>query len=467
MTSSESEPTPVSSGREEVNNNGDRVDNHNNNDLVIRDGFPALNLPNGQGPNIDGAEALPRHTVWADSRALTFSPDSLALLRCDAAAVFTARTRDDQEAYSVGTTYFWPCRMPPRCALEALVQSIFEKHTHDLDPSVYVPEQSGAEWWTLVLDDDENDDDIDGDDHDKKNQKDDANSESSEEGDEVGLHFDADYGLEEQAPNLLLHPRLATITYLTDHGAPTMIFDQRSPPPNDAAKATLEGSVGRGWLSRPITGKHVAFDGRLLHGAPATFFPAKEKHSGNKEAINDKLEESEPLAKRPKLSDRPIENARDTNTKRITLLVNIWLNHCPLDAEPLEDETIEQLKTPFVAPNATGKSHEKTNGDRDEDENVLQPVFTWNPSLNLTQPPRMSKVSLQASPDNPAGSEEVVIGGHLVTVHYGASMEDLHRASWYDENDNDANQVVELELGPNVVALHVGDPVNGDDDESL
>lgn len=92
------------------------------------------------------------------------------------------------------------------------------------------------------------------------------------EGDEVGIHFDADYGLEAQAPNLLIHPRLANVTYLSDYGAPTVVFNKKSPPPNDIDN--LGGEINVVWISHPSVGKHITFDGRLLHGAPATFFPA-------------------------------------------------------------------------------------------------------------------------------------------------------------------------------------------------
>ena len=61
--------------------------------------------------------------------------------------------------------------------------------------------------------------------------------------------------------------------------------------------------------------------------------------------------------------------------------------------------------------------------------------------------------------------------GPIYAGHVMARIPDGGTWCYSDEptpdDDNDANQVVELELGPNVVALHVGDPVNGDDDESL
>ena len=46
---------------------------------------------------------------------------------------------------------------------------------------------------------------------------------------------------------------------------------------DDLGKKTLEEDISRAWLSHPQLGKHTAFDGRLLHGAPALYFPSFDK----------------------------------------------------------------------------------------------------------------------------------------------------------------------------------------------
>ena len=93
MSSSNDEPEDT--GHQQDKN----IDNRNsNNDLVIRDGFPALRLANGQGPNVDGVEPLPRHQVWADAHTFSWTKNVLEWLCHDAALVFTARTRDDHQA---------------------------------------------------------------------------------------------------------------------------------------------------------------------------------------------------------------------------------------------------------------------------------------------------------------------------------------------------------------------------------
>jgi hypothetical protein len=187
----------------------------------------------------------------------------------------------------------------------------------------------------------------------------------------------------------------------------------------------LQGSIRKGWISHPKLGKHMAFDGRLLHGAPATFFPSSSDSNGGNTS-------SEPPMKKAKMQ-----------RKRITLLVNIWLNHCPLDAELLDDGICEELKTPFE-------------GQGKKDESFQSP-FVWN-DLDLVKPPEVTKIALVASPSNPAGEEEVVLCSRVVTVAFGASMEDFQRASAQ-------GGLVELELGEGVLSLEVGGEVPYDEDE--
>jgi hypothetical protein len=347
-----------------------------------------------------------------------------------------------------------------------------------------VPEQSGAEWWTLVL---ENDGDADrngvaSSSGATKEANDDDEDDEEEEGDDVGLHFDADYGLEDQAPNLLLHPRLATVTYLTSAGAPTLVLDQRSPPPDDPDRNTLHNhSIRKAWLSHPAVGKHLAFDGRLLHGAPATFFPRSgTRCAGGKTAASS--DAGMPDRKRRRLAEEAPGGAswsspsNDTDdNQRITMLVNVWINHCPLDAELLDDDVCSSLETPFVA---TGTTFSVPTGDKDGDnakdggaasgrndrsgKTGDQQCFEWSPNVDLDRPPTCKRVALAASLENPAGEEEFVLCHRLVTAKYGASMGDLHDAVQRGDDDGD---LIELELDEGVVQLQVGDEIRDDDEE--
>ena len=70
---------------------------------------------------------------------------------------------------------------------------MFQLHTRDVPVSAFDPKYSGAEWWTQVLDDPGED--------------------------EIGAHWDKDYGTE--ADDVNVHPHVGTVTYLSDVGAPT------------------------------------------------------------------------------------------------------------------------------------------------------------------------------------------------------------------------------------------------------
>ena len=388
-------------------------------DLVIRDGFPALRIPGTSWkPRIDGDDPIPRHSFWVHDNAIEFHPHHLHTLLEDCETVFTARDKPDGAAYSAGQTFFLPAHMKPRCALEALAQSIFRKHTDHLEDGSFDPLQSGANWWTLVLDA--------GTGH--------EGSDNDEPGDdEVGLHFDADYELEEQTSDLLLHPRVATVTYLSNFGAPTLILDQRSPPMDDEKKKTLESGISRGWLSHPKLGKHTAFDGRLLHGAPALYFPSQKS--------NGEVHVERTLKK------------QKIDRKRYTLLVNVWLNHWVMDAGLLDDEVCEKLKTPWEDLDSKGK----------KDPYYFAP-FQWN-AVDLMSPAK-EVVVIPMAPvckdrGEPAGEDELALCNHTVSISYNSTMEECHSASF-------AGGTVELSLEKGAIVLFVGNelPEGSSEDEA-
>jgi len=148
------------------------------NDLIIRDGFPALLMPPSKRyqqerqddktktstkkkqqqqqwwvDETDETMKVPVHNFWSHDNAIKFnSSRSLETMVRDCQRVFTARTLDRNASYSAGTTYFLPALAKPRCALEGLVQTIFNQHVSLLGKEEYYkPTESGAEWWTLVL----------------------------------------------------------------------------------------------------------------------------------------------------------------------------------------------------------------------------------------------------------------------------------------------------------------------------
>jgi hypothetical protein len=119
----------------------------------------------------------------------------------------------------------------PTCGLERLAAAVLSIH----DPT---GSAAGVEWWVQIR------------------------GPATNHGDAIGFHWDRDEVLADADPPTLAHPMVATVTYLTSAGAPTVVLD--------VAPLQLPGtaSATRGYVSHPSPGKHIAFDGRLLHGVP-------------------------------------------------------------------------------------------------------------------------------------------------------------------------------------------------------
>eukprot|EP00966_Prymnesium_polylepis_P194621 4511737-Prymnesium_polylepis.1 len=114
------------------------------------------------------------------------------------------------------------------------------------------------------------------------------------------MHFDCDEHMQ-QTEGINIPPWLSTVTYLTSEGAPTMVLPIRADAGGSASfvpalhtqqrvafggSNTCEGDEGGNtshvsdsgsgllgdgsgaFVSFPVAGKHLAFDGRLLHGCP-------------------------------------------------------------------------------------------------------------------------------------------------------------------------------------------------------
>ncbi|GBG25646.1 Hypothetical Protein FCC1311_018652 [Hondaea fermentalgiana] len=216
-------------------------------------------------------------------------------LLADCKTVFSARQAEDGEAYSGGETYFVRADETPQSALEQLALDIFRFHADSL---IYDASKSGAEWWTLVLDDDS----------------------------DVVFHWDKDYGLEDYGVNVF--PHISTVTYLADPGGATLVLQKTAPP---RYSDPIEGPAGPlVFCSRPRAGKHISFDGRLLHAASADLLPL---FTGD---------DADPMAA--------------TQGTRVTFLVNIWFNHMPRDAESLPDKVRKKLSLPAMAENGSEAS---------------------------------------------------------------------------------------------------------------
>ena len=184
----------------------------------------------------------------------------------------------------------------PRCALEQLAAGIFKKHVGHLADDAFDKTTSGMEWWVQTL------------------------TQNSEK--KIQMHWDKDETLREKS-GVFVHPVVSTVTYLTASSdarmnAPTLIFDHLTVPliarygqsvPN---ALNTDPQCTKIHVSWPRPGKHVSFDGRLLHGV----FP-----------------------------ELGVSGYDDKNT-RVTFLVNVWLNHKPESVHALPKPVCDALTKP-------------------------------------------------------------------------------------------------------------------------
>ncbi|CAM9948630.1 unnamed protein product [Discosporangium mesarthrocarpum] len=150
-----------------------------------------------------------------------------------------------------GDTFWLPAGAQPKSSLEVIAKSIFDFHTKGLvsrpegctnEPtkSYYNVEASGAEWWVQIRE-----------------------AGLGGGGDEAGglpFHWDKDEGMRRSADSFVF-PSLSTVTYLTKHGAPTLVFEARA----TECGLAVEEELRRAYLSYPEPFKHLCFDGRYLH----------------------------------------------------------------------------------------------------------------------------------------------------------------------------------------------------------
>jgi hypothetical protein len=185
-----------------------------------------------------------------------------------------------------GWTSWVDATSAPRCSLEALAMAVLRFHC--ARNSGLPSAQVGAEWWVQARDLD----------------------------DPMGVHFDCDEELKGSTGEHL-PPFLATVTYLTSAGTPTVILpvaaDARGhgvcAPPDSRA----DGNDAC-YASFPVVGKHLAFDGRLLHGT---------------------LHEGAPWTAAQKRAYADAVHGRTRTPQRVTVLVNLWRGHRPGGVEPL------------------------------------------------------------------------------------------------------------------------------------
>lgn len=183
-------------------------------------------------------------------------------------------------------TFWLSCQDKPRCLLEQIAKDIFMHHVSSTNIEELDPKTCGLEWWVQLRP--------------SPNQNR-INSQSAEAQRGIEFHWDKDETLRDMC-EIFVHPHLSTVTYLTDDGAPTVVFEGSMPD-----EELMDHGMNCAFISWPRCGKHLSFDGRFLHGAPSN------------------------------IQKKPSEDVR------VTFLVNIWLYHKPLGIEPFPEAFINLL----------------------------------------------------------------------------------------------------------------------------
>ena len=208
--------------------------------------------------------------------------------------------------------------------LELLAYSIFQRHIDAYNLRDKLGSNGGAEWWVQV----------------KKTEQGHDNHGPQKEA--IDLHYDKDEELAE-AFDLASFPTLSTVTYLSanilenDSGdtvcaSPTLVFPHTYDMPGEGPIGTnseeTEECVTKSMTSSPQVvmsharvGKHLVFDGRLLHGAPSNKWLRQ-----NTDTIG---------------RDGELSSAH--KGIRVTFLVNIWLTRRPSKVIMLPAEIRRQI----------------------------------------------------------------------------------------------------------------------------
>ena len=233
----------------------------------------------------------------------------LSQLRRECHRVFSAEPAAyGEEELSSGDTHWLAAGAAATTLVEQAVKQIFDFHTRSVreDPR-FDDTLSGAEWWTLSIEEDA----------------------------DVGVHFDKDYAMEDEGLNVT--PHVSTVTYLSDIGAPTIVTDVRAPRVyGDASR--MAQSIGAVHVSLPLFGKHISFDGRMLHAAPSDMYDALSEDA-RVAAWRQQRQQARAAAAAAAAATTTTTTTTGAEPcppgNRVSLLVNVWVNHRPAMAAPL------------------------------------------------------------------------------------------------------------------------------------
>ncbi|CAN0329013.1 unnamed protein product [Ectocarpus sp. 8 AP-2014] len=153
-----------------------------------------------------------------------------------------------------------------------------------------------------------------------------------------------------EARGINVHPCLATVTYLSTNGGPTVVLEKKGPMACEDIEE-VSGEAAKAWVSRPALGKHICFDGRYLHAAPAdlalppptTGLDETPPLGGGGSKKRDKDGESKVVLPGSSVDGKAGSSNTTARRRRVTFLVNVWLNHTPRTAAPLPAPTTAEL----------------------------------------------------------------------------------------------------------------------------
>jgi hypothetical protein len=214
-------------------------------------------------------------------------------------------------------TFWIGAKDQPRCNLERIAKDIFDYHVSSSSCAVnFHTETSGAEWWVQIR---------------PSPQTGRYSMQGMDDETGISFHFDKDEDLRILCGGkTYVHPHLSTVTYLTDYGAPTLIvegFRVNNLTGDYMIAETKDLGIFVSW---PLTGKHLSFDGRFLHAAPSDL---QEPGSFSQQCEFSNGENMDPKIVRKK----------ERQHRRCTFLVNIWLNYKPFNVNPFPETLLDKM----------------------------------------------------------------------------------------------------------------------------
>ena len=141
-------------------------------------------------------------------------------------------------------------------------------------------------------------------------------------------------------------------------------------------KQCVSGKSDKMIVSRPLIGKHIKFDGRLLHAAPCDLLEvADDDDDPESIGVDDDNDEEDSDDDESNSSDVSSESEKESrlnadkedasgndssapdddddddinSPKRVTFLVNIWINHVPMQSKAFPESRLKNMTSIMCA----------------------------------------------------------------------------------------------------------------------